>query len=369
MRARGPAPTPLDVGFGVAQAGGTTDATILYEAAAPAPASEQDQSAPAVPADSQPAVRFQILSLDGGGYRGIYSAAVLAAIEEDLGNPITQYFDLITGTSTGGIIAIGLGAGLRPREIVEFYARWGPVIFRKQPLRTAFGLWRRKYGSETRRSALTEVLGERTMGDSASRLVIPAYDLGADGVYVFKTPHHVRLKRDWKERLVDVAMATSAAPTYFPAASLGGIRLVDGGVWANNPIVIGIAEAISMCGVPLESIRAFSLGTTSDIAHRHPRLDEGGLLQWARAGIDVLLRGQSVGADGTAQHLLTPDRYLRHDPSVPEGVLKMDRCDTEALIGLARTRSRELMPFFNAKFADHHAPAYQPLYARQGAMT
>jgi predicted acylesterase/phospholipase RssA len=341
----------------------------LNEAAAPAPAFEQDQAAPAELSDSHTALRFQILSLDGGGYRGIYSAAVLAAIEEDLGNPITQYFDLIAGTSTGGIIAIGLGAGLRPRDIVEFYAKWGHRIFRKQRLRTGFGLWRRKYGSEARRQALTEVLGDRTLGDSLCRLVIPAYDLGADGVYIFKTPHNTKLKRDWKERLVDVAMATSAAPTYFPATSLGGIRLVDGGIWANNPTVIGIAEAISMCGVPLDSVRAFSLGTTSDLAHRHPRLDEGGLVQWARAAIDVLLRGQSLGADGTAQHLLTPARYLRHDPNVPKGILKMDRCDTEALIGLARTRSRELMPFFNAKFADHHAPAYQPLYARQGALT
>ena len=207
----------------------------LNNAPARAPAPNVGSGKPGEAPSPLPVERFQILSLDGGGYRGIYSAAVLAAIEEDLGTPITQYFDLIAGTSTGGIIAIGLGAGLRPRDIVEFYARWGPKIFRKQRLRTGFGLWRRKYGSETRRHALTEVLGERTLGDSACRLVIPAYDLGADAVYIFKTPHNIKLKRDWKERLVDVAMATSAAPTYFQAASLAGIRLVDGGVWANNP--------------------------------------------------------------------------------------------------------------------------------------
>ncbi len=82
--------------------------------------------------DSDIPKRFQILSLDGGGIKGLFSAAVLASIEEDLGIRITDHFDLVTGTSTGGIIALGLGIGLRPREIVEFYVREGPRIFKKQ---------------------------------------------------------------------------------------------------------------------------------------------------------------------------------------------------------------------------------------------
>lgn len=316
------------------------------------------------PAGDRPPLRFQILSLDGGGYRGIYSAAVLAAIEEDLGRPVTDYFDLIAGTSTGGIIALGLGAGLRPREIVDFYAAHGPEIFRKPVFGIGLGLWRRRYDAKTLREALRAVLGDRTLGESACRLVIPAYDLGADSVYVFKTPHNERLRRDWKEPMVDVALATSAAPTYFPAVSLDGVRLVDGGVWCNNPVVVAIAEALSLCAVPLEAVAAFSLGTTTDLAHRHARLDDGGLLQWARAAIDVLLRGQSAGAHGLAQHLLTQERYLRHDPAVPAGVLQMDRCDTNALIGLARSRSRELMPTFTAMFAQHRASSYRPLHTR-----
>src|SRR3977135_1029466 len=79
---------------------------------------------------------FQILSLDGGGYKGMFSAAVLAAIEEDLDRPIAQHFDLIVGTSTGGIIALGLGAGLRPTEIVDFYTAWGSRIFPRSRLRS-----------------------------------------------------------------------------------------------------------------------------------------------------------------------------------------------------------------------------------------
>jgi patatin-like phospholipase/acyl hydrolase len=320
-------------------------------------------SAPDEPPAAAPPQRFQILALDGGGYRGLYSAAVLGAIEQDLGRPILDYFDLVAGTSTGGLIALGLGAGLRPRDIIDFYATWGPQIFRRQHL----GILRPRYGSGKLREGLAQILGEKLLGDSRCRLVVPAYDLTADQVYVFKTPHHERLTRDWKETMVDVAMATSAAPTYFPAHSLRGIRLVDGGVWCNNPSVIAIAEATSMLGVPITSVRLFSVGTTAELVHRHPRLDQGGMIQWAKAAIDVLMRGQSVGADGLAQHLLTRERYLRHDTSVPVGVLRMDRCDTDELIGLAESRSRDLMPVFNAKFASHRASAYQPLHTGTGA--
>ncbi len=336
----------------------------LEKAATPATEAETDHVAPAEPSDGRAPERFQILSLDGGGYRGIYSAAVLAAVEEDLGRPILDYFDLVAGTSTGGLIALGLGAGLTPRDIVDFYATWGPKIFRPERL----GFLRRRYGSGRLREGLTQVLGDKTLGDSRCRLVVPAYELAADEVYIFKTPHHDKLTRDWKEKMVNVALATSAAPTYFPAHRLDGLRLVDGGVWSNNPSVLAIAEAVSLLEVPLTSIRLFSVGTTADLVHRHPRLDQGGIVQWTGAAINVLMRGQSLGADGLAKHFLTKDRYLRHDTSVSPGVLKMDRCDTDELIGLARSQSRDLMPYFKDKFAGHQAPAYKPLHPAQGAL-
>jgi uncharacterized protein len=336
--------------------------TDLNDAPEHTTAAPSDDHALGESSDPRPPERFQILSLDGGGYRGIYSAAVLAAIEQDLGKPILDYFDLVVGTSTGGLIALGLGAGLRPRDIVDFYSTWGPQIFQRQHL----GILRQRYGPDKLREGLAQVLGDKRLGDSRCRLVVPAYDLTADKVYVFKTPHHERLKRDWKETMVDVAMATSAAPTYFPAHLLRGVRLVDGGVWCNNPSVIAIAEATNLLGVPITSIRLFSLGTTADLVHRHPRLDQGGVVQWARAAIDVLTRGQSVGADGLAQHFLSRDRYLRHDTTVPAGVLRMDRCDTDKLIGLAYSRSRDVVPYFYGMFASHQAPDYLPLHTAAG---
>jgi len=101
-------------------------------------------------------------------------------------------------------------------------------------------------------------------------LVVPSYNLGENAVYLFKTPHHVRLRRDFRVTMWAVAMATSAAPTYFPAFRLptDHVRLVDGGVWANNPAMVGVTEAVSMFGCALDEIRVLSVGTTTSVAPR-----------------------------------------------------------------------------------------------------
>jgi len=307
--------------------------------------------------------RFQILSLDGGGLRGMFSAAVLARLEEDLDLRVTDHFDLIAGTSTGGIIALGLGLGLTPREILQFYTDHGPQIFRdRSRLRGIRQLMRAKYAAEPLRTALTQVLGERTFGESTTRLLITSYNIGADDVYLFRTPHLPTLKRDWRERAVDVAMATAAAPTYLPGMALGGARLVDGGVWANNPAMVALTEAVGPLRVPLDHIRVFSLGTTTDRPHRSRRLDRGGLLPWARDVVEVLMRAQSESAAKQIRHFLGTDNVLRLNPTVPTGALALDKVDADALIGLAGHESRAASPVFTRCFADHTAPAYVPHY-------
>ncbi|MEI2652146.1 MAG: patatin-like phospholipase family protein [Microthrixaceae bacterium] len=129
-------------------------------------------------------------------------------------------------------------------------------------------LWRRPrqltapiYDHGALRTALTNVLGGQILGNSTKRLVIPAWDVQRGSVHIFKTPHNTRLARDWRIPMVDIAMATSAAPLYFPAARVDGHRLIDGGVWANNPSVVAIAEAVSMLDQPLSSIRVLNVGT------------------------------------------------------------------------------------------------------------
>lgn len=305
--------------------------------------------------------RFQILSLDGGGMRGMFSAAVLARLEEDLGVRVVDHFDLIAGTSTGGIIALGLGLGLSPRDIVGFYTDHGSRIFRDRTrLRGIRHLFRAKYSAGPLQTALTDVFGEKSFGESTKRLVIPSYNLGAEDVYLFRTPHLPTLTRDWRERAVDVAMATAAAPTYLPGMSLDGARLIDGGIWANNPVMVALTEAVGPLAVPLEAIRVFSVGTTTDVPRRSRRLDRGGIAPWALDAVEVLIRAQGESAIKQVRHFLDPDRVLRLNPTVPTGALALDKVDADDLIGRAGHESRTASPSFRRTFADHTALAYVP---------
>jgi uncharacterized protein len=307
--------------------------------------------------------RFQILSLDGGGLRGIFSAAVLARLEEDLDIRVTDHFDLIAGTSTGGIIALGLGMGMTPRQIVEFYTQLGPRVFRDRGrLRSLRQVFLAKYSAAPLRAALVDVFGERIFGDSAKRLVITSYNLGSEDVYLFRTPHLPHLKRDWRERVVNVAMATAAAPTYLPGVALDGCRLVDGGLWANNPAMVALVEATGPLGVPFDEIRMFSLGTTTDVPYRSRRLDRGGLLPWARSAVEVIMRAQSISVNNQVGHLITPERLLRINPTVPTGAIAMDKVDADDLIGRAAHDSRTASPRFSSRFADHRAAEYTPYH-------
>ena len=116
--------------------------------------------------------RFQILALDGGGIKGLFSAAILAHLEDDLEISITDHFDLITGTSTGGIIALGLGLGIKPREIVEFYVTNGPEIFKPSYFTWLRHIFKNKYEANPLEKALKEYFEDKKLSDSHKRLVI-----------------------------------------------------------------------------------------------------------------------------------------------------------------------------------------------------
>lgn len=310
---------------------------------------------------------FQILTLDGGGLKGIFSAAILAHLEQDCGTRIVDHFDLIAGTSTGGIIALGLGLGLSPLEIVDFYIANGMKIFPNNSLLGIRHYLRHKYHATELERALRDCFKEKTLADSEKRLVIPSYNTGEDDVYLFKTPHHERLRRDFKVPAWKVGMATSAAPTYLPAfTGVDNVRLVDGGIWANNPIMVAITEAVSMLEVPLTSLRVFSLGTTSAVVGRRAKLDHGGLLAWRNDAIDVSLHAQSIGAYNQAQHLLGTEKVLRVDPNVPDGLFKLDRLSAGELLGKAAHESRCFVPKFLKTFIDHKAEEFIPLYNLKG---
>jgi patatin-like phospholipase/acyl hydrolase len=318
---------------------------------------------------------FSVLSIDGGGVRGIFVAAVLASFERDFGTKVTDHFDLIVGTSTGGIIALGLGVGLPPEEILGLYVDNMNSIFparRRSSLARPLSLFRAKYKPDGLREVIRSAFGDKLLCDSTVPLVIPSYNIGENAVYLFKTPHHERLRRDWCVPLWQVAMATTAAPTYFPAFSLldSHVRLVGGGVWANNPSMVGVVEAVSMFGQPLERIRLLSLGTTVATARRPRKLDRGGLIQWVRSPnvAQVLIAGQSRGAFTQTEHLLGRGNAYRLNPPAPESLAKLDIANSRDLLAAAAHHSRDFSPTFAAKFASHQRGQYTPLRTRKDTL-
>lgn len=319
-------------------------------------------------AKTGPTPRFQILALDGGGIKGLFAAATLAAIEEDCGTAVADHFDLIAGTSTGGIIAVALGIGKRPREIVDFYLSNGRRIFPQTFGLTWLRHWfRAKFSPDSLEAVLQECLGDRLFGQSQKRLVIPAYSLGEDDVYVFRTPHVEHLSRDYRVPAWKVAVATSSSPTYFPTCRhVDRLRLIDGGVWANNPTMVGIIEAAGALKIPLDAIRVLSIGTSDAVADRSRRLNNGGKLAWARGNdaIDVILRGQSIAVCNQATFLLGKNNVFRLNPRVPAGQFSLDGThNVDDLIGKAAHQSRSFMPTFREHFLSHKAQPYSPLHS------
>jgi patatin-like phospholipase/acyl hydrolase len=301
---------------------------------------------------------FRILSVDGGGIRGIFPAAVLAAFEAQLGAEasIADHFDLAAGTSTGGIVVLGLGAGKSAVEIRDLYLHRGPHIFppvwdnalgrgwkliRNNVLNIGFN----RYNRFALERALQEFLGEKLLGESSLRLVIPAFEGRFSEVFLFKTRHHDDYKQDWRAKLVDVAMATSAAPTIYRAMDTGGYRLVDGGVWANNPVMLAIVEAMICYDVPRERIKVLSIGCGDDPYYVTRRMVGGGLWQWRKV-IGAAMRAQSLAATNQARLLLGPDNVVRIEPSLVGGPIDLDDY---------RRAVNELLPVVSNAVAAHRA--------------
>ena len=194
---------------------------------------------------------FKILSIDGGGIKGIYSAALLANFEKLSNQKITDCFDLICGTSTGGLIAILLGAGFSANEIVNFYKNNASKIFPEHNviiscLKQVFGI--HKHNNKALKEILTGLLQDKQMKDSCINLCIPSIDCDNEKPVVFKTPHDPNYTRDTELKMLDVALATSAAPTFLPKHKLIELErnMIDGGLWANDPALVGVIEAQSV---------------------------------------------------------------------------------------------------------------------------
>lgn len=308
----------------------------------------------------------RILTIDGGGIKGVFPAAFLSVIEEAVKGKVGDYFDLIVGTSTGGIIALGLGLGFSATDLLKFYETSGPEIFGgNRWARCLRHIWLSKYSPDPLKQALQERFSSKRLGESRTRLVIPSLNLDTGKVHIFKTAHHPRLELDYKVPALDVALATAAAPSYFPTHRLAaGTPLVDGGMWANNPVGIAVVESISVLGWKPREIMVLSLGCTSQPLQVGWRLFiPTGLVYWGIKSAEVFMAAQSHASLGIAQHLAGKDNVIRIDPPAPRGRYHLDNIKAiSSLKGLGYAEAREWLPKLRPIFFQEKAELFQPLH-------
>jgi patatin-like phospholipase/acyl hydrolase len=280
---------------------------------------------------------FRILALDGGGIRGTFTAAVLSKWDDMLksggGNELVKHFDLVAGTSTGAILAIGLGLGLTPLQILKFYRDKGPQIFPKD--RRLRHWLKSKHESLTLAAILEQVFGDKLIRESCCRLVIPTVRAVHGEAEAIVTPHSPDRTAFSDLSAVKAALASSAAPTYFDEAvvesSIAANSYLDGGIWANNPVLPAIAEAVRHLKVPLGRIDVLSVGTTGNEADFTESLGKG-KVGWAHSSADLFFSAQQHGAGMLADSFLSPARHLRVNQQTPSEI-KFD--DKEAIEDMA----------------------------------
>lgn len=265
---------------------------------------------------------FKILSIDGGGIRGLIPAIIIDEFEKRIGQSIWQYFDLITGTSTGGIITCALTKPnpLKAEEVVELYSRNGSTIFNSSW--GALGkLWNAQYSGDGIDRTLSTIFGGTSLSSTSPHILVTAYDPVLNAPHFFRTlSARVDLARDFPLR--EVARATSAAPTYFPPAkvrSLAGkdFTLLDGGLFANNPTLCAIADACARYHKTLDELMVVSLGTGgSRDSIRWNSIENAGIISWIIPLLSMMFAGSSTACDWQVRQLVK--NYVRLD--VPAGI-------------------------------------------------
>lgn len=263
---------------------------------------------------------IRVLPIDGGGIKGYLAARILDRVDDTA-------FDFLVGTSTGGILALALAAGLDPKEIARLYRERGPDIFPARRFGVIRQLWRPKYRTDGLREALREVFGDRTLGDAQRPVMVTSYDLVRGKSYLLKS---------WKADramipMVDAALATSAAPTFFPPHRLGGLELVDGGVFANSPGALALTEARKLW--PGETMSMIALGFGDKPLGVTPgEARNWGALKWVRRIAPVFMDSAADTVDyalrcelGHRYRRVTPRELdVAMDDASPEAFEAMD---------------------------------------------
>lgn len=302
-----------------------------------------------------------VLSLDGGGIRGLIGARLLVELERRSGKRISELFDLIAGTSTGGILALGM---VKPddngkpfytaEEMMKFYTVDGPKIFPTDIFNRMMGdvrqVFDEKYPAHTIEHLLKQRFGNSTMAQAVSHLIVPAYNTYTAQGRFFKSR---RLFEDGSVPMWEVARATSAAPTYFEAFNMlkpDGSRepLIDGGVIANNPTMTAYAEILEHTAAYVGEARVeqplvvVSIGTGQLVSHlTYDEIKDWGIWEWVRPLVDILVNGAVHTVHYEMQEIMLSRQgagyYFRLQPLLSESMLAIDDAsgaNLDALIAL-----------------------------------
>lgn len=294
---------------------------------------------------------LRVLALDGGGMRGIFTASYLTALERGLQTRMIDVVDLVVGTSTGGIIGLGLASGYAADEMLRFYTEHGRQVFNSP--RRLTRLVRPKYDRRPLDAALQEKFGSLIMNDLQKHVCITSHELVAGTARVFKDDHAPRLHWGGDQFVWKVAAATAAAPTFFAPMQISAQDShVDGGVWANNPALVGITEAVRYYGRDLNEIRLLSVGTTSRVfrVRSHKEAVGLGLWGWAWKVLDLLQSTVSMAADRQAQLLLPDGSYLRVDDELAEQIRLDDVDGSRPLQERGEQKARQTLSQVRALF-------------------
>ncbi|WMJ72181.1 CBASS cGAMP-activated phospholipase [Cytophagaceae bacterium ABcell3] len=313
----------------------------------------------------------RILSIDGGGIRGIIPARILISLEDKLkkhsNNPdarLADYFDFIAGTSTGGILAciyLFPDNNNRPKfsanDALNFYKSYGEKIFRQtlwRKITTVWGLLRGKYAPDVLEECLDKYFGESTLDQLLKPCIIPSFSIRpnvSDGLEknrpYFFTQHDAKLKPKENFSLKEVCRSTSAAPTYFPPAfalsNFGeGMGTIDGGVFANNPTLCAYAEVRKAVSQPKAKdmfIVSLSTGTTG-VRIDYSKAKNWGTIHWVKPLIDTMMSGVSQTTSYQLKKIFeaaeVPDQYIRLEPRLESGEASMDNASPENIQNLIR---------------------------------
>jgi hypothetical protein len=311
---------------------------------------------------------LHVLALSGGGFRGLYTATVLKVLEEQFGAPLANRFDLICGTSAGGLLAMGLAAEVPAVKLQAMFEVDGNRIFNSQDLkRNALGPWfQAKHAPDGLRAVLTEQLRDLTIGDLKHRVLIPTVNYSKGSAQFFKTPHAEKFYTDHKHKLVDVGLATAAAPTYFPLHQMGDEGVfADGGLVGNSPGFFGLHEAHQVLGASREpgAVRVLAIGTmTLGATKRGGSGLDWGYKQWGSKLFDLVISTQEKSTDTLLGHLLGNDYMRIDDLATPDQSRDIEKLDlvTPAAIEVLKTRGTQaartaLGDFRFAPFRSHVA--------------